>query len=476
MVGRLSGVGGFVAGIVVASVVGVGGLAVVRATSGSSLASSFVPVTPVRVVDTRSDLGLVSLVDGVEQSVIVVGSLIPLGATAVSLTVTAVDAGAAGFVSVRPGDATGVPSTSSVNVERGGTIANSVVVKLPTVGDHTGMIKVLFDAMGTTTASTDVLIDVLGYYELTSTGATGAQGQTDVAGPAGPQGETGPAGPVGPQGETGPVGPQGETGPAGPAGPAGSTGSQGVAGSAGPAGSTGPQGETGPAGPAGPAGSQGVAGPAGPAGSQGVAGPAGPQGPAGVDAVAITQQFVCDGNDADTTADELCKIGMTGPGGGHIFFVDYDDQYEGLNYLEAAPVSCEVQRTWSSANTAVPAARGWATQAVGRGQANTNAIRIFFGSDTTLNNAAKYADALASGVPGGCVTSKDDWFLGSIGEMMLMYTNLRHAGVGSFSSVSYWSSSDLDGVTAWAQNFFSGNRTSPSKDNSTIYVRPVRSF
>ena len=36
---RLFGVRGFVAGVVVASVVGVGGLAVVRATSGSSLAS-----------------------------------------------------------------------------------------------------------------------------------------------------------------------------------------------------------------------------------------------------------------------------------------------------------------------------------------------------------------------------------------------------------------------------------------------------
>ena len=184
MAGRLLGVRGFVAGVLVASVVGAGGLAVVRATGGSSLVSSFVPVTPVRVVDTRSDLGLVSLVNGVEQSVTIVGPLVPLGATAVSLTVTAVDASAAGFVSVRPGDATGIPSTSNLNVERGGTIANSVVVKLPTVGDHTGTIKVLFDAMGATTSSTDVLIDVIGYYELASTGA-------GATGPAGPQGEPG---------------------------------------------------------------------------------------------------------------------------------------------------------------------------------------------------------------------------------------------------------------------------------------------
>ena len=203
---RLRGVRGFVAGVLVASVVGVGGLAVVRATGGSSLASSFVPMTPQRMVDTRSDLGLVSLVDGVEQRVTIVGSLVPLGATAVSLTVTAVDAGAAGFVSVRPGDATGIPSTSNLNVERGGTIASSVVVKLPTVGDHTGTIKVLFDAMGETTASTDVLIDVIGYYELASTGAASATG------PAGPQGEPGPVGPPGLDGSQGEPGAPGSDG------------------------------------------------------------------------------------------------------------------------------------------------------------------------------------------------------------------------------------------------------------------------
>ena len=380
MVGRLLGVRGFIAGVVVASVVGAGGLAVVRATGGSSLASSYVPVTPQRVVDTRSDLGLVSLVDGVEQRVTIVGSLVPLGATAVSLTVTAVDASAAGFVSVRPGDATGIPSTSNLNVERGGTIANSVVVKLPTVGDHTGTIKVLFDAMGATTSSTDVLIDVIGYYELASTGA-------------------------------------------------------------------------------------------------GATGPAGPQGEPGVDAtVAITQQSVCDGIDADATADELCKIGMTGPGGGHIFFVDYNDQYAGFNYLEAAPHNCEATRTWSSATTPVIAARSWAAQGVGQGQANTNAILAVFGSDTASNNAAKYAADLASGVPVGCVTSKDDWFLGSLGEMMLMYTNMREAGVGRFVSLDYWSSTEHGVGAAWVQFFSHGDQNAFGAKTDANSVRPVRAF
>jgi hypothetical protein len=134
-----------------------------------------------------------------------------------------------------------------------------------------------------------------------------------------------------------------------------------------------------------------------------------------------------------------------------------------------------VQRTWSSANTAVTAARGWAAQAVGQGQANTTAILAVFGSDTTSDNAAKYADALASGVPGGCVTSKDDWFLGSLGEMMLMYTNLRQAGVGGFSTGYYWSSSEKYDGSAWAQSFSYGYQSGDAKDEE-YDVRPVRAF
>ena len=369
---RLFGVRGFVAGVLVASVVGVGGLAVVRATSGSSSASSFVPVTPVRVVDTRSDLGLVSLVAGVEQSVTIVGSLVPLGATAVSLTVTAVGAGAAGFLSVRSGDATGIPSTSNLNVERGGTIASSVVVKLPTVGDHTGTIKVLFDAMGETTASTDVLIDVIGYYELASTG------------------------------------------PAGPAGPAGTNGTNAT--------------------------------------------------------VAITQLSVCDGTDADVIADELCKIGMTGPGGGHIFFVDYNDQYAGFDYLEAAPKSCEAtSKTWSSDTTnSLLAVNGWEARAVGSGQANTTAMMAngatSYVADTS--GAAEFADSSTCG-------TKSDWFLGSIGEMKLMYTNLQ--GVGGFSTGTYWSSSEHAAPTALRQYFGLGFQDGNPKAG-TASVRPVRAF
>ena len=218
------------------------------------------------------------------------------------------------------------------------------------------------------------------------------------------------------------------------------------------AGATGATGATGPAGANGINGINGINGATGSAGATGAS-----------DSGAITQLSVCGAGGT-----ELCKIGMTGPGGGHIFFVDYNDQYAGFNYLEAAPVSCEETRAWSSANTAVTATRGWAADAVGQGQANTTAILAVFTADTSTNNAAKYADSLDCG-------SKTDWWLGSLGEMMLMYTNLRQAGVGGFSTAFYWGSSELGASVAWYQDFGTGGQNASPK-TITYYVRPVRAF
>ena len=103
--------------------------------------------------------------------------------------------------------------------------------------------------------------------------------------------------------------------------------------------------------------------------------------------------------------------------------------------MEAAPTSCEAQRTWSSANTDVTAATSWAGRAVGAGQANTAAIKAVFTGDTSTNNAAYFATSCSAG-------GKSDWFLGSLGEMKLMYDNLQ--GVGGFVESNYWSSTEGD--------------------------------
>jgi hypothetical protein len=208
-----------------------------------------------------------------------------------------------------------------------------------------------------------------------------------------------------------------------------------------------------------------MVGPAGPAGATGPVGPGGPPGPAGVagsSGIAITQLSIC-----GITGTSLCKVGMQGPGGGTIFFVDYFDEHVGFNYLEAAPTSCEgASKTWSSANTSVPAAGGWAARGVGAGQGNTNAIKAVFTGDNSTNNAAYFATSCSAG-------GKSDWFLGSLGEMKLMFDNLQ--GFGSFVETRYWSSTEYTADFAWHQYFLDGDQVNAYKYR-TYYVRPVRAF
>ena len=153
---------------------GAGGLFVAQAAPGPA-ESTIVSVTPERILDTRdpNNLGLAGpFVSPVSQKLKVTGSIptatgtktvVPAGATGVLLNVTAVGATANGFISVRPGDATGTPSTSSLNFDAGSVVPNSVQVSMPTAGANAGQIDITFDAYGQAGRTTDILIDVVGY-------------------------------------------------------------------------------------------------------------------------------------------------------------------------------------------------------------------------------------------------------------------------------------------------------------------------
>ena len=179
-------------GAAVAVTLGGGGMFAVNATS--SPPSSVVTIDPVRILDSRTDVGLPGpFVSAVSQKLQVTGSRC-LGATGVLLNVTVVAPTANGFLSIRPGDATGVPSTSSLNVNAGDIVPNAVQVGLPTSGANAGKIDITFDAYGVAGPSTEVLIDAVGYM---------IEGGGGTAGPAGPQGPPGPVGPAGPAGAPG---------------------------------------------------------------------------------------------------------------------------------------------------------------------------------------------------------------------------------------------------------------------------------
>jgi hypothetical protein len=197
-----------------------GGFFIADAAGGSE--SSTVLIDPVRIMDTRDAAGNIGLpgpfVSAVSQKLQVTGSVptttgakivVPDGATGVLMNVTAVNTTANGFISVRPGDATGAPATSSLNVTAGVTVPNAVQVALPTAGADAGKIDITWDALGVSGPTTDILVDVVGFYsELAD--------QAGTPGPQGPAGATGDSGDPGPAGPQGPAGAKGDTGSAGP--------------------------------------------------------------------------------------------------------------------------------------------------------------------------------------------------------------------------------------------------------------------
>ena len=162
---------------------------------------------------------------------------------------------------------------------------------------------------------------------------------------------------------------------------------------------------------------------------------------------------------------DVCKVGAVGPGGGWIFFVDKDNQYP-FNYLEAAPADISAVAWCNITSISIPAVAGWSARAVGAGQANTNAMTQACGSGAA-NSAAAYSTS---------TTQAGDWFLGTLSEMLLMYTNLSYAGVGGFASGYYWSSTENDSGSAWMQSFGNGGQATNLKYLTYVRVRAVRAF
>jgi hypothetical protein len=131
---------------------------VVDVTGSFPSGSGFVPVTPVRLADTRDPAGAARQRAGTPL-VVDVGSVtgVPAGARAVALSVTATDAVAAGFVSVGPCDRP-LGTTSNVNVGAGGTAPNLVITRR----DATGHVCVVSNV------DTHLLVDLSGSFTSTA--------------------------------------------------------------------------------------------------------------------------------------------------------------------------------------------------------------------------------------------------------------------------------------------------------------------
>ena len=128
--------------------------------------SRFVPLDPLRIVDTRAQLGISGpIVSGEPSSFQVTGDTVPEGATAVVLNVTITGQTSSGYATISPtGDAT--PAASTLNLPRGDTRANGTTVAL----SDRGRASAVF--VGATGARAQLIVDVMGYYEPGTDGAT----------------------------------------------------------------------------------------------------------------------------------------------------------------------------------------------------------------------------------------------------------------------------------------------------------------
>jgi len=154
----------------------------------------------------------------------------------------------------------------------------------------------------------------------------------------------------------------------------------------------------------------------------------------------------------------------TGPAGGYIFY-DKGGYSNGWRYLEAAPLSTEwTSIQWGSYGTLI----GGTATGIGVGQSNTTTIVTWLNSHFETGRAAQLCNDLIVG-------GYNDWFLPSRGELNLIYTNLKVAGVGGLADGHYWSSSESGWGGAWNQYFGNGDQYGLNKNN-TNRVRAVRAF
>jgi hypothetical protein len=188
------------------------GVSQVAGAGAVGTASSFQPVVPTRVLDTREGIGAI----GADATLVVDVPGLPADATAISANLTVVNGTVPSFLTTfANGDPR--PTTSSLNWSSPAPVGNSVVIAV-----HADHKVAIYNHAG----SVDVILDVFGYYIPTTAGAgpQGAKGDPGTPGAAGSPGAPGAPGDMGPTGLDG----LGMTGPQGPQGVKGDPGTPGA--------------------------------------------------------------------------------------------------------------------------------------------------------------------------------------------------------------------------------------------------------
>ncbi|MBR7833491.1 hypothetical protein KDL01_09455 [Actinospica durhamensis] len=162
---------------------------VVPPTTAAALGSSFVPLTPGRIMDTRENgttgnpragaaLGPVTsdstTVVPVEGATVAGTTLPSTNITAAAVSITVLSETANGYLTAYP-DGSPTPITSTLNYLTSATGTNSAIVPLGTDGD--------FDIYNSSTGTAQLIVDVTGYFT-TGTGANNTSTYTPLTDPS----------------------------------------------------------------------------------------------------------------------------------------------------------------------------------------------------------------------------------------------------------------------------------------------------
>ncbi len=150
------------------------GMTVLQTATVSFTGSPYIPLSPSRICDTRPNnpSGLsgaaLSQCEGDAlhpNSYLTIhvaglaGDNVPIGAVGAALNVTAIGATQPTYLTVYPASGSSKPTASSINALTDTTVANLVVVDLPTTGTYAGEVSI-YNLSGTV----NVTVDVEGYY------------------------------------------------------------------------------------------------------------------------------------------------------------------------------------------------------------------------------------------------------------------------------------------------------------------------
>ncbi|HEY3885977.1 MAG TPA: beta-L-arabinofuranosidase domain-containing protein, partial [Vicinamibacterales bacterium] len=162
-------------------------------------------------------------------------------------------------------------------------------------------------------------------------------------------------------------------------------------------------------------------------------------------------------------------VGDVGPAGGIIFYENPDAARDGWRYLEAAPFDQSSGAKWGCFRRIIDGARG---TAIGAGRQNTADMIAACAEPETA--ARLCADFTFNGIGG--------WFLPSHEELLLMYRNLKAAGLGAFldggmpDNVSYWTSSQDTADMSTHIDFADAGRVHSDDKDFPRRVRAVRTI